>query len=258
MQAPKQSGKAVMDKRVVLVTGAGGAIGGAIAEAFSRNGDTVVLNDLDPARVSTRVQLLREAGADAQAVIADVADEPKVREMITECVETLGGLHVLVNCAALLGTTVYGNILEVPDGHWERILQVNLSGAYYCSRAALGHMVAARNGCIVNISSKSGLVAGEKIVAYASTKAGLIGLTRALALDFAAHGIRVNAIAPGWIESDQSQTWEHVIKPSYPKRIPLGRGQPEDVAAAAVFLASEGARYITGATLLVDGGDLTY
>lgn len=249
---------AAVSRRTVVVTGGAGGIGLAIARQFGLLGETVFVNDLSKAAVKTVTDELVAEGIDARPAPADVADQNAVREMVDACVTETGRIDVLVNCAAILGHTVYGDVLEAPEGLWERIIQVNLTGAFYCSREALRHMATRGQGCIVNISSKSGVAAGEKVAAYAASKAGLLGLTRALALDFADRGIRVNAVAPGWIETEQSREWALNIPAAYPKRIPLGRGRAEDVAAAAVFLASDGARYITGTTLLVDGGDLTY
>lgn len=247
--------------RTALVTGAAGGIGFAIARALGGLGDRVFVNDVSGEAAAEAVETLRSEGTEADAAVADVSDRAAVDAMVEGCVAKAGQIDVLVNCAAVLGTAAYGDILEEPPGQWERFIDVNLSGAYYCSRAVLRHMVPKESGTIVNISSTAGLRANEKEVAYVASKSGMLGLTRALALDYAEHGIRVNAIAPGWIDTEATFEWVANVSRElkYTKTIPLGHGRPEDIAAAAIYLADDAkARFITGTTLSVDGGSSLY
>ena len=249
------------DSRIALVTGAGRGIGFSIAQALGRLGDHVFINDVSEEAAATAVASLRDEGIRADPAVADVSDRAAVDAMVDAVVDRAGRVDVLVNCAALLGTAAYGDILDEPPGQWESFIGVNLSGAYYCSRAVLRHMVPAESGTIVNISSSAGLRANEKEVAYVASKTGMIGLTRALALDYAAIGIRVNAIAPGWIDTEATHDWVANVQGqvTYQKKIPLGHGQPEDIAHAVVYLADETrARFVTGTILAVDGGGSLY
>lgn len=250
--------RAAGEMRTVLVTGGAGGIGYSIAQAFGQLGDNVHVNDVSHEAADAATQRLRSAGIQAHSLPADVSDPDAAAAAVSRVEETSGGVDVLVNCAALVAFAAIADTLTMPAEGWRRVLDVNLSGAFYFSQATARGMVARGSGSIINISSISGIVAEENAVAYCASKAGLLGLTRALALDLARHGVRVNAVAPGSINTERAR--EAIVKPTYrfEKTTPLGVGRPEDVASAAVFLASEEARFITGATFIIDGGATIY
>ncbi len=236
-----------LDDRVVLVTGAGHGIGRAVAERFAREGARVVVNDLDEGRA-------REV-ADAvhgTAIAADVASKPAVDAMFDRLLAEHKRLDVLVNNAG----NIYAarHFLEGDEQWWDSVLGVNLKGAYLCSQRAAQVMARQRGGVIINMSSGGATKAHRGNVAYDASKGGMEAMTRAMALDLAPYGVRVNAIVPGLI-----RTYE--IDDNLAKQrgavVPMGRlGTPEDIAGPTVFLATNDARYITGASIVVDGGVL--
>ncbi len=242
-------------KRVSLVTGASRGIGRATAIRLAEDGYDVVVNYLrqgDAARdVVARIE---QAGRRSLAIRADVASRDEVRSMVGEAAEALGPISVLVNNA---GTYQRVTVDQMDPDRWERTLSVNLSGAFHTIQAVLPAMRQGGWGRIVNVSSQLGVRGTDHGADYAASKAGLLGLTKAVALEVAREGITVNAVAPGTIETDIIRSYSKEDREIRNRRIPVGRiGLPEEVASMVSYLASEEARYITGATLHVNGGYL--
>lgn len=232
----------------VLVTGASGAIGSEIARTFAATRANVVLGynmHEEPA-----LELEKELGANALAVKADVSKEEDVERLFAAGREKFGFIDVLINNA---GISYLGLLSEMSLADWERVLAVNLTSAFLCSRKALGEMVREKSGCIINISSIWGQVGASCEAAYSASKAGLIGLSKALAKEEGPSGIRVNCIAPGLVESPMNGDLTDEEISAFCGELPLGRaGKPEEIAAAALFLAEN--EYITGQVLGINGG----
>jgi NAD(P)-dependent dehydrogenase (short-subunit alcohol dehydrogenase family) len=240
--------------KVVLVTGAGQGLGQAIAAACVAAGARVGVNDLDPATAAGTAATLGESGL---ALPGDVGDEAVPASLVRAAIERWGRLDGLVCNAGILD---YHPFLDLEPATWERVMRVNLTSLYLCCRAAIPPMLAQGDGRIVTISSVAGKRGGGLVgtAAYASAKAGVLGLTRALAREFGGRGIRVNAIAPGPAETAMTAWLDEERRRRVLAGIPMGRlGQPAEVAAAAVFLLSDAASYINGETLTVDGGLMT-
>jgi NAD(P)-dependent dehydrogenase (short-subunit alcohol dehydrogenase family) len=241
--------------KVALVTGAGRGIGRAIALGLAQAGTRVAVNDINPDTAERTAREIRDGGGEAVAFAADVANKLAVHTMINGCLERWGRLDILVNNA---GVEPKASILTMDEYDWDRTLAVNLKGAFLCSQFAGRAMREQGGGVIVNIAS----IGGHKIplkdrAAYCASKAGLVGFTRECAREFAAYGIRVNAICPGVIETEMTaqlrQDPEQMRK--WLEDIPQGRlGTPEDVVGLVLFLCSEAAAYITGQAIHVDGG----
>jgi 3-oxoacyl-[acyl-carrier protein] reductase len=239
--------------RTALVTGAGSGIGAAIATQLAAHGANVAVNDIDAAAAERTVATIAAAGGTAAAFSADVTSEPQVRSMCEHLRDTFGELDILVNNAGVLSTTPTA---ELALAAWERTLAVNLTGAFNCCRAVLPAMQHRRYGKIINIASLAGESGGISVgVDYAASKGGLLALTRKLALEVAAFGINVNAIAPGTTSTPMVDVMPEQDRTALLAKIPLGRfATPADIAAAACFLAGEESSFITGATLDVNGG----
>ncbi len=242
-----------MAHRVALVTGASRGIGRAIATNLAAAGNAVAVNYRSRRDAAVEVVAAIEAmGGTALAVAADVGDADAVTEMVGEIAERLGPISILVNNA---GITDDDLLLRMKPEKWDRVIQTNLTSAYLCTRAALRGMLKARWGRIINVTSVSGLSGNPGQANYAAAKAGLVGLTKSVAKEVGSRGITVNAVAPGFIETDMTdELGEAVIEAVLPA-ITLGRlGTPEDVAAAVGYLASDAGGYVTGQVLVVDGG----
>ena len=248
--------------KVALITGGGTGIGRACALQFSREGAKVAVAGRRPEPLAAVVAEIQAAGGQACSVSCDVANSGQVEKAIREVVSRFGALHVLVNNAGILHV---GSVEETSEGEWDRIVEVDLKGTFLMSRAALPELRKSGGGSIVNIGSVLGLVAMKKRAAYAAAKGGVTMLTKAMALDHAHEGIRVNCICPSIVETELVQK----ILADAPDReaamrmrtaqIPLGRmGKPEDVAAMAIFLASEESSWLTGAAIALDGGLTAY
>jgi 3-oxoacyl-[acyl-carrier protein] reductase len=240
-----------LNGKVALVTGSGKGIGKAIAGKLSQAGATIVINDVTEESAVTAREIAA-AGKPALFIKGSVSVAAEVNAMVEQIVAAYGRLDILVNNA---GITRDKLTLSMTDEEWDAVINVNLKGVFVCTRAALKYMMKQRYGRIVNISSISGIVGNPGQVNYCAAKAGIIGLTRTVSKEMASRGITVNAIAPGFIETDMTAKIPAKLREEFSKKIPVGYfGSPDDVAAAVAFFASDEARYITGQVLCVDGG----
>jgi 3-oxoacyl-[acyl-carrier protein] reductase len=243
-----------LEGKVALVTGASRGIGRAIAVALGQRGAKVVINyTANEAAAGEAVAAVQAAGGTAVSKRFDVSDSAAVDAAVRE-ISADGGLHILVNNA---GIAVNGLVLGGKEADWKRAIEVNLNGTYYCTRAALRALMKAREaGRIINITSITAESGSAGQAPYVAAKAGVIGLTKTLAKEYASRGITVNAVSPGFIETDMTASeLPPARRESLLKEIPLGRvGAPEDVAAAVAYLAGPGGGYVTGQVLRVNGG----
>ncbi len=239
--------------RVAIVTGAAAGLGLAIARELAERGAAVLLADRDEKRVEAAAAELGGTGARVRAIAADVGVPGDVDAMVETAIRDLGRLDILVSNAGIGDLAPF---LEASLEHWERVLQVNLTGVFLCGQAAARHMARHGGGRIVNIASISGMLAGTGRAAYGTSKAAVIHLTRQMALELGPLGITVNAVAPGPIDTTMARA-AHTpqTRAAYLARIPLHRyGLPEEVAAAVAYLCSDAAGYVNGQVLAVDGG----
>ena len=238
-----------LHNRVALVTGASGGIGTAIAQALHRAGAAVALSGTRETALRQLADRLEER---AHVVVADLAGGGDAGAVVKETEAALGPIDVLVNNA---GITRDGLALRMKDDDWQAVLDVNLTAVFRLTRAALRGMMRRRSGRIINISSVSGLLGNPGQANYAASKAGLIGMSKALALEVATRGITVNCLAPGFIETAMTDALPEAVRDDALARVPMGRfGSPEDIGTAAVYLASDEAGYVTGQTLTIAGG----
>lgn len=243
----------MLQGKIALVTGASKGIGRAIAVALGREGAHVIVNyNGSEEQAVITCKLIKEAGGTCESICFNVAEEVATMEALKYILEKHGKLDILVNNA---GITRDGLLMRMTDADFESVLDVNLKGAFHTIRVASKQMLKQRSGRIINISSVSGIMGNAGQANYSASKAGLIGLTKATARELASRGITVNAVAPGFIETNMTDKLSDTVKENACKQIPLGKmGKPEDIAEAVVFLASEKAAYITGQVLCVDGG----
>lgn len=240
-------------RRVALVTGSSRGLGRATAVHLARDGHTVAVHYVRGAAAAHEVvEGIEAAGGRAAAFGADVADPLACTRLLDEVAERFGAIEILVNNAGIARDTL---AMRMKDDDWQATLDTNLSGAFRLSRGVLRGMLKARWGRIVNLSSAVALMGNAGQSAYVASKAGLIGLTKALAREVSSRGVTVNAVAPGFIESDMTGALSDELRATYARQIPAGRfGTPEDVAGVVAFLASDAAAYVTGQTWSVDGG----
>ena len=238
--------------KVALITGASQGIGRDTALALANAGAKLAVAARNEERLIALVGEITKAGGEAMAIKMDVADQDQVKAGFKQALEKFGRLDILVNNAAI---TRDGLALRMKPEDWDAVLRTNLTGAHYCIQQALATMMRARSGRIINISSVVAEMGNAGQANYVAAKAGLIGLTKAIAIEIASRNITVNAVAPGFIETPMTDVLSAEVKEELKKRIPLGRmGTPSDVTAAIVFLASDEAAYITGHVLDVNGG----
>ncbi|MBI3796200.1 MAG: glucose 1-dehydrogenase [Deltaproteobacteria bacterium] len=242
-----------LDGRVAIVTGGGQGIGYGVATCLARAGANVVVNDTVPERITRAVTDIEALGVQALGVQASVTQAGDIDRLAQETLSRFGKIDILVNNA---GVVVVKSITEQSEADWDKVLSVNLKGVFLCCHRVVQEMIKQKRGAIVNIASIAAFHYTVPHIPYAASKAGVVALTRDLAYEVARFGVRVNAIAPGPIETPMMGT---ALTPqqreAYARNIPLGRlGQPQDIGEAAAFLASDAASYITGATLPVSGG----
>ncbi len=239
-----------LENRVAVVTGGGRGIGRAICHELARRGAAVVVNDKSGEGIVCGE--IQDLGGKASCLQADVSDFSQAQGLIKYTIDTFGDLHILVNNA---GITRDGLLLSMSEEDWDLVLRVNLKGTFNCSKAAVKHMIRRRYGRIISIASVAGQMGNAGQTNYASSKAGIIGFTKSLAREVASRSITVNAIAPGFVDTDILKAMVPETLEAAVKMVPLGRkGKAEEIAYAAAFLASDQAAYITGQVLGVDGG----
>jgi 3-oxoacyl-[acyl-carrier protein] reductase len=240
--------------KVAVVTGAAQGIGRAIAEALARDGADVVVADLDAGRSQETVAAVEKLNRRALNIKINVAEWNDAKAMAEQVVKQWGKIDILVNNA---GITRDGLLLRMKEEDWNVVLQVNLNGTFHCTKAVLQPMTKQRYGRIINVASIVGVMGNVGQANYAASKAAVIGFTKTVAREYASRAVTVNAVAPGFIDTAMTQGLSPDVKEVLQKQIPLGRlGQPEDIAAAVRFLASDEAAYITGQVLHVNGGML--
>lgn len=243
----------MLNGKVAVVTGASRGIGKAIARKLAEQGAAVIINYNGSAGKAEEVkQEIISAGGIAETMQCNVADYDACEAFFKEIIAKFGRIDILVNNA---GITKDGLLMRMSEEEFSGVIDVNLKGTFHCIRFASRQMMKQRSGRIINMSSVVGVAGNAGQINYAASKAGVIGMTKSAAKELAARGITVNAIAPGFIETDMTSVLSEKVKEETMRQIPLGRlGKGEDIAAAAVFLASEEAGYITGQVLHVDGG----
>ena len=243
-----------LNKKIALITGSARGLGKAIAEEFQEKGATVVITDINEATLQEAVKELEQNG-EVFGIKMNVADSQSVQDAVEAIIEKYGRIDILVNNA---GITKDGMLSRMEESEFDSVIAVNLKGTFNATKSVSQYMLKQRSGNIINISSVVGIIGNVGQANYSASKAGVIGLTKTSAKEFAKRGIRVNAIAPGFIKTEMTDSLSDSAKEALYSNIPLGRlGLPADIANAAAFLASDNASYITGQVLVVDGGMVT-
>ncbi len=246
-----------IEKRTAIVTGSRRGIGRSIALALAKEGASIIVSDIDLNDCQKVVDEIKGLGRHGLAIKCDVTSKTEIDEMVKKAVAEFGGIDILVNNAGIVG---FSPFLELSEADWDKMISINLKGQFLCAQAAAREMVKKKWGRIINIASVSSggcQIAFPMIAHYTASKGGVLGLTKALALELASFNINVNAISPGAINTEMARGSEEQVRATL-ARIPKGRiGEPEDVANLVVFLASPESDYITGADIVIDGGWLT-
>ena len=238
--------------KTAIVTGSSRGIGKAIAESFAQRGATVCIIDLREDGVNSVVNEFTEKGYESHGFVADVTDSERIGKVFKEIYQLTGSIDILVNNA---GITKDSLILRMKEAAWDAVLNVNLKGTFICIQKASRYMMKQQGSSIINLASVIGLMGNTGQANYAASKAGIIGLTKSVAREFAAKGMRCNAIAPGFIKTEMTEILPADVVKGYAEAIPMKRmGSPEDIADLCLFLASDLSSYITGQVINVDGG----
>jgi NAD(P)-dependent dehydrogenase (short-subunit alcohol dehydrogenase family) len=243
--------------KVALITGAGMGMGREAAALFAAEGARVVVCDINAAAAAETVRLVAQAGGEAVAAVGDVAAEEDVQRMVAEGVQAFGALHVLYNNAGVLWKDRDRSVLETDATWWDRVMAVNLKSVFWVTKYGIPHLQRARGGSVILVGSVSALAGFTRAQdAYTAAKGALIALNKSLAIQFARDGIRCNIVHPGIIDTPlQAPYLSDALRAEFKAAIPLGRiGQPRDIAAAALFLASDESAFMTGAEMIIDGG----
>ena len=243
------------ENKVALATGAGSGIGRATALAFAREGAAVAVVDYNAAGAHETVRLIEAEGGQALALVVDIKDEAQVKSMVAQTIEKFGALHIAFNNAALDIPGI--PLVEFTEENWDRIVDTNLKGTFFCLKHEIIAMTAQGGGAIINTSSLAGIVTGHGIPVYTASKHGVVGLTRAAALESIKQGVRINAICPAAVMTPLLQ--QHMDRPGFADMIraqhPIGRwAEPEEIANVVLFLASDHASFIVGQPIVIDGG----
>jgi 3-oxoacyl-[acyl-carrier protein] reductase len=242
----------VLKDQVAWVTGSGRGIGRAIAERLGRDGARLVIHDVVEEMAVNTAKELKAQGFDTMAVVSDVSDSKAVESTVNQILEAWGRLDILVNNAGITRDTL---IMRMKEEDWDLVIKINLKGAFLCTRAVTRPMMKQKSGRIINIASVVGVMGNAGQANYAASKAGLIGLTKSTAKELAPRGVTVNAVAPGYIETEMTAVLPTAVREQFLQVTPLGRpGSPQDVAGVVSFLASLDASYVTGQVIHIDGG----
>jgi NAD(P)-dependent dehydrogenase (short-subunit alcohol dehydrogenase family) len=244
--------------KVALVTGGSRGIGRATAELFAQSGAKVVIGDVDAAGDET-VEAIKRDGGEAIFVRTDVSDEGDVKNLIATAVKTYGGLHCAFNNAGVLPPTVA--LVEMEESTFDQTLAVDLKGVFFCMKHEITHMLQSGGGAIVNTASIAGLIAEPGISAYIAAKHGVIGLSKAAAVEYASKGIRINALAPGLVNTAMTKAWfdDPNMSAYFTANTPIGRvSEPAEIAGMVLFLCSDLASFAVGQTFVIDGGYTTH
>jgi NAD(P)-dependent dehydrogenase (short-subunit alcohol dehydrogenase family) len=248
-------------KKIVLVTGAGSGIGRTVATLFAKEGAEVIGVDIIAKGGSETIKMIKDAGGHGMFLQCDTTKDEDVRTMVDKVMENFKGIDILHNNVGGWDTTLHDTVHEDAVEKWDRFMNLNLKSTYLVSHYVIPHMIQRRGGVIVNTITTNAYMTTPNMAGYSAAKAGTMELTKAMALDYGQYGIRVNGIAPGetqtpmWLRTFEGSPRAEEEKSLLKKRIPLGRfAQPEDIAKAVLFLASDDAAYVTGAILVVDGG----
>jgi 3-oxoacyl-[acyl-carrier protein] reductase len=241
-----------LKEKVAIVTGGAQGIGRAIGVLLAQNGADIVIADINGEQARTTAQEIESLGQKALAVQVNVSSFVEAENLGKSTVDTFGRIDILVNNA---GITRDGFFVRMKEDEWDEVLAVNLKSVFNCSKAIIRYMTKQRAGSIINIASVVGQMGNIGQANYAASKAGVIGLSKTMAREFAPRGIKVNAVAPGFIDTDMTSGLPEKAKEAFLTNIPMGRmGSPEDVAEAVLFLATDASRYITGQVINVNGG----
>jgi NAD(P)-dependent dehydrogenase (short-subunit alcohol dehydrogenase family) len=244
--------------KTILVTGGATGIGRATAQAFAAEGASVMVGDID-GRATETVDLIRAAGGTADFHRCDVAQGSETSALVAACVQRFGGLDAAFNNAGILPPPLPFH--EVPETDFDRIVSVDLKGVFNCMQAQIRHFLTSGGGAIVNTASVAGIVADPNMSSYVAAKHGVVGLTKAVAIEYAQRGIRVNAIGPGFIATPMTQAWvdsEEFRKAFFAENISGRAGRPEEVAGTVLHLCSDAASFINGALFIIDGGQTAH
>lgn len=242
----------MLEGKIAIVTGAARGIGRAIAEELAKNGADLALCDLKSEWLAETAEAVKALGRKVDCFSVDVSDSAAVNDTVAKVIEKCGKIDIVVNNAGITKDTF---LIRMSDADWDAVLSVNLRGTFLMTRAVAKPMMKARSGSIVNVASIIGLIGNAGQCNYAASKAGVIALTKSTAKELAGRGIRVNAVAPGFIETKMTEVLPDEVRQKMMDAIPMKRfGSPEDVAKVVVFLASETASYMTGQVLTISGG----